>query len=154
MLAMKNIIRILVCVLAGFTFWIPSIIIHAISGHHFGELPFGIMSMTILSVALPFVTLHSLAKRVALRNGIIALLMLLGIWIFGPLGTLISASFSGGGFTQPGSADMLRDGILLFVPYTFMMSTYDGSLVALIIATVAFIIKAIISLTKRSTGSA
>ena len=78
----------------------------------------------------------------------IASWMLFGIWFFGPLCMMISASFSGGGFlsTEPW---LLASAIVLFVPYTFMMSTYDGTLGALSVVTIWFFVVGAVGLTRR-----
>lgn len=49
---------------------------------------------------------------------------------------LISATFSGGGFSKPEGWQNLKLMTLGFPAYTFMMSTYDGTLGALMLTTV------------------
>lgn len=73
-----------------------------------------------------------------MRLGRIGLPMLTGVWLFGGLFMTIGATFSGGGFMSPGGA---RGAVLvlllsLFPMYTFIMATYDGSLVALLLVTI------------------
>jgi len=80
--------------------------------------------------------------------------MLLGIWVLGPLMMTISASFSGGGFARPDPWGMIASAIPFFIHFTWMMSAYDGTLGALVIVTVWFIIAARRGLTPRLSSSA
>src|SRR5437588_10140289 len=60
--------------------------------------------------------------------------MVLGIWILGPLFMTIGATFSGGGFAVSGLAPSW---MILFIPgVAFLMATYDMSLGALLLITV------------------
>jgi hypothetical protein len=64
--------------------------------------------------------------------------MLLGVWLTGGLFMMVAATVSGGGFA---SRDGLRSSLSLiffsmFPPVTYVMATYDGSLLALIAVTV------------------
>ena len=63
--------------------------------------------------------------------------MLLGVWLTGGIFMTISATAGGGGFVGPdGVAGVLRVLLLsLFPVYTCIMATYDGSLFALLAAT-------------------
>ena len=63
--------------------------------------------------------------------------MLLGAWLTGGLFMMISATAAGGGFVGPnGIAGTLLVLLLsLFPIYTCVMATYDGSLFALLAAT-------------------
>ena len=60
---------------------------------------------------------------------------LLEIWLFGPMMMSVSARFSGGGITQPGGWHLVLMGTCLFPLFTFMMSAYDGTLLALFLTT-------------------
>jgi hypothetical protein len=135
--------------LAGFSFWIPDIIIHVIRGNQFGSGALDIMSVVTFPVIAAVLSLNALShgQQDAFTRRTVALWILLGIWMLGPLCTMIGATFSGGGFTQPGTWHMIFLGVVLFVPLTFMMSSYDGALGALAIVTVWFIVVAIKNLT-------
>jgi hypothetical protein len=63
--------------------------------------------------------------------------MLLGVWLSGGIFMMISATAGGGGFVGPnGVAGTLLVLLLsLFPIYTCIMATYDGSLFALLAAT-------------------
>lgn len=148
---MKRLRKKLIYIVAGFVFWLPSVVFHAFRGYQFGESRFDIIGITIMPVVTSLLALELLARKMRdiSSRGVIALCMLLGIWMLGPLFTMLGASFSGGGFAQPGTSYLLLTGIVLFVPYTFMMSTYDGTLGALGVITILFILVGIISLTIR-----
>ena len=121
-------------------FWIPDIIIHVALGKCFNSK--AILGLTFL---LPLLTIFSFfIIRRKFKNYhplTISILMLLGIWLFGPLFMFIGASFSGGGFY---AADMVGSwfafllwATVAFPMATFSMSTYDGALGALLIVTLA-----------------
>jgi hypothetical protein len=79
----------------------------------------------------------------------IASWMLLGIWFFGPFCMIISASFSGGGILWSEAWRSLASATLLFIPYTFVMSTYDATLGALVVVTIWFFVIGAAGLTRR-----
>ena len=148
---MKRKLWILVYLVAGIAFWLPSIGAHAVRGNQFGGLPIDLVGVIILPVVASWGALELLVRKRSGHSGrgAIALWMLLGIWMLGPLCTMIGASFSGGGFIQPGTWHMILLGLVLFVPLTFMMSTYDGTLAALAVVSVSFMVTAVISLSIR-----
>lgn len=59
----------------------------------------------------------------------------LGIWLFGPLLMTVGFSFNGGGFAKPDGWQLVVLGTGLFPFFTFEMSTYDGTLFAVILVT-------------------
>jgi len=61
------------------------------------------------------------------------------------------ASFSGGGFVAPGGMHTTASVLLLsLLPmYTFIMATYNGSLLALLIVTLAMVVIGIVPHTRR-----
>jgi hypothetical protein len=138
---MSIVIRFMGYVAAGATFWIPSILIHAVRGTAFGNSGLDILAVSVLPVIASLVTLEIIYRkqRTVSRRGTIALWMLLGIWLFGPLATTIGFTFGGAGLTQPTAWQMLLLGIPIFLPMTYMMSTYDGTLLALVVITIWFI---------------
>jgi hypothetical protein len=148
---MSGLRKTLICVATGFVFWLPGIVLHAIRGHHFGVHRFDIVGILVLPVVASALGLKILVRRVQVpfRHDTIALWMLLGIWMLGPLCTTIGSSFSGGGFTQPGGWLIVLLGIVLFAPLTFMMSAYDGTLGPLAVVTLWFGVLGVIGLSKR-----
>ena len=128
-------------VLCGFgcsiVFWAPSIIIHAVSKEHFESL-----EVLWLSLIMPIATLAalSLLARVRGEAKLTAILTSIFIWLIGPVCMFVAASFAGGGFViTPKPWHELVNLTTKFPIYTFLMSTYDGTLVAVAIITVALI---------------
>jgi len=142
---------ILMYTILGTTFWIPSMVIHGIRESDFGVTRFDIILITLLPIITAVLTLEMLARSHVgpFSRASIALWMLLGIWIFGPLCMMTSASFSGGGFLSPARGHSLVSATVLFVPYTFIMSTYDATLGALLVVTIWFLVTGIVGLTRR-----
>jgi len=120
--------------LGGFSFWAPDVLLHWLRGYQFSGL-----DVRILTVLLPITTALVVAivwkrypKKENRRLG--ALFALLGIWLFGPLMMSIGWTFSGGGFSKPDWHFVLI-GTSFFPAATFMASTYDGTLGALLLTT-------------------
>jgi hypothetical protein len=122
--------------IGGLIFWVPSVLVHWIRGTRFSG--FDILGLSIL---LPTTTCLFFASHWwpwrkpggRLSQGLFALL---GIWLLGPLMLLISATFSGGGFSKPDGWQTFLLMTRSFPAFTFMMSTYDGTLGALLLTTV------------------
>jgi len=134
-------IWILIYTILGMTFWIPSIVIHGIRGGDFGASRSDIILVTLLPIITAVLTLQILARFQVgpLSRASIASWMLLGVWFSGPLCMMISATFSHGGFLSSEAWRSLASATLLFVPYTFVMSTYDATLGALLVVTIWFL---------------
>jgi len=148
---MRRAVRYVGYVAAGLTFWIPGIFLHAFRREDFGDSTLDSLAVLVLPVVTTFLVLEFFYRKHqrSLRRGIIGLWMLLGIWMSGPLCTTLGATFTGGGFSQPQAWSMLLVGVLLFVPLTFMMSAYDGTLLALLGVTIWFIIVGVVSFVRR-----
>jgi hypothetical protein len=146
----KRTLWILACG-AGGAFWLPGIALHAVRGQAFGSSPFDIIEACIFPLATSWAAWTILVRQRPdhIGRGALTLWMLLGIWMLGPICTTAAASFSGGGFSQAGAWHMIFLGIVFFVPLTFVMSAYDGSLAALVLVTVSFLIAAITFILKR-----
>jgi hypothetical protein len=121
--------------LGAFVFWTPNIVVHWIIAYRFSG--FVVIGLTAL---LPAVTIlffrvflwPSLKQESRLSP---ALFAVLGIWIAGPSMLTFSASFCGGGLTQPDAWRFFVFGTLLFPLFTFVMSAYDGTVFALFLTT-------------------
>jgi len=120
-------------------FWLPDIVIHGISRKSFSS-PEALI-MTFLLPAISALTFYIMRKTRDFKDSQVLTIIsgILGIWITGPFFMMISSSFSQGGFsrTDAGLIDSLSfiiSSTALFPIYTFMMSTYDGTLFALLIA--------------------
>ena len=132
-------------------FWILDIILHAIPGKDFSSIQ--VLSMTIILpiLCVKRLFIYSYGKDIQISPLRAASAMLLGIWLFGPLATMISATFSGGGFSH--SSLELWIGLVLFTVLfpacTFMMSAYDGALFALFLITIVLPIFGVFLTRKR-----
>ena len=74
--------------------------------------------------------------------------MLLGLWLLGGFLIMVGASFSGAGFA---SGDRLQTLVMSLVPgIVYILAAYDGSLMALLIATVVALIIWIVRVTRES----
>ena len=121
--------------LGAFVFWTPNIVVHWIIAYRFSG--FVVIGLTVL---LPAVTIlffrgflwPSLKQESRLSP---ALFAVLGIWIAGPSMLTFSASFCGGGLTQPDAWRFFVFGTLLFPLFTFVMSAYDGTVFAVLLTT-------------------
>jgi len=133
----KIIILIPIAILAGSLSWLPDIALHFTSGKKFG------IEAVFISILMP-ITAY-LIRRILINkiNHIwtTSLLMLLGLWLSGPLCMMISASASDGGFTQPNPWASLWSIYSIFPLATWMMSVYDGSMLGLLLASGVLIIK-------------
>ena len=120
------------------SFWLPDSLWHAIRGSNFS----GADALTI-TVLLPLALLvtYLIVKRRSTneqqRN--VGLPLMLGVWTLGGFFITAGSSFSGGGFVGP---DGFRGGVFITLiglvpPFTYILATYDGSLGALLLATLA-----------------
>ncbi|HEV8589237.1 MAG TPA: hypothetical protein VGQ72_10215 [Pyrinomonadaceae bacterium] len=133
---MNNTLRITVSIaLGGLTFWLPDALLHL----------WKIDDIRILTPLLPlslaicywvvFVVWMNRASGPS-----VALFMLIGLWELGPLFMMIGATPYGGGFAMPSDAIKGIFFSMLLPIYTFIMSGYDQSLLALLIATILLIL--------------
>src|SRR5260370_7698704 len=96
-----------------------------------------------LPILLPLITCLALTfywriRRTPQDKLAFALFAVLGIWLFGPVMMSVSASNTGGGFSLPDGLHFVLVGTCMFPVFTFIMSTYDGTLGALLLTTVLF----------------
>jgi hypothetical protein len=78
--------------------------------------------------------------------------LLTGVWLLGGVFITIGASFSGGGFVGPeGLRGAVITLLLSIVPiYLFIMATYDGSLAALLAASIIAAVVWLIGCARKS----
>ncbi len=142
-LQMNVALRVLGCIGLGAVFWVPSIVVHLISGTNFsGQRVWVVTMLSVLASIFSFRVLNRLFAAPAYRAAAL-LSLLVGIWLLGPLATMLSASFSGGGFSRPGALEAVLSQTVHFVPGAFVAATYDGTLGALAAVTVWFLAAAL-----------
>lgn len=117
-------------------FWLPDVAVHTWAGRSFDS-----SHVRFITVMLPltFLTSYLVVRRLAAKRSYrhVGLTMVLGVWLLGGMFMTIAATAGGGGFVGP---DGFRGGVFVMmlgaIPiYTFIMATYDGSLLALLIVT-------------------
>jgi hypothetical protein len=126
--------------LIALVFWIPDILIHAYSGKTFSRKE--VLILTLLMPTLASTGLYFICHARDRKDGhaIRSIGSVLGIWITGPLFMMVSSSFSGSGFSRSDIGIFEQISFVItcmagFPIFTFMMSTYDGTLFALLITT-------------------
>jgi hypothetical protein len=134
---------------SGVVFWPPSILVHAISGASFGA--FGFLAVNLLAIVATTVTVRRLvrANNFPWSGQALLALHVTGVWVLGPACLLASASAGGGGSGQEGLASALDARMLLFPPGTFIGATYDGTLGAVALVTVALPVSLLVGLFTR-----
>jgi hypothetical protein len=125
--------------LGGLLCWSPSLALNWLRGRELSARDVGVLTLLLPAAALLAV---ALARRVATSSRLRAvspLLVLLGLWLLGPVAMLGSATASGGGFAQPvnwGAVVLTTGSFPLTTP---MMATYDGSLGGLALASLLLV---------------
>ena len=113
---------------------------HASRGYNFRGL-----DVFILTFLLPLITLISLAILRKLRpeesdHAFIACSVLLGIWVLAALLILVGASFFTGKPLGAEGWKLVAMGTVLFPIFTFEISAYDGTLLAVLLITLILIL--------------
>lgn len=130
----------LVAVTVSFVFWLPVVVAHGLRREAFGG-----MDVLALSMVMPLLAIASFEAglRVCRQCSPIAaaILSTLIIWIAGPTVMLSALAFSGGGFATADAplADAV-DMTLGFPVYTFLLSAYAGTILALVIMTLYLLV--------------
>jgi hypothetical protein len=137
--------------LGAISFWLPDTLWHALRAFKFDSL-----DVSIITLIMPLSLLGAYigaAKRIhkTAPKGPVGWPMFLGVWLLGGVFMTVGASFSGGGFASPnGHSDILKTLLISLIPfYAFMMSTYDGSLIALLVVSVAAPLIWVVSVSTR-----
>ncbi len=136
--------------LGAFSFWLPDVLIHALSGYQFDTkqvwMVSGICPLTLLLA-------YALVLKKADREGFThhGIAMMAGVWLLGGIFMMTGYTFSGGGFAHFDFQIFLVTLASFFPVLTCMMATYDGSLLALIAVTFGAILILAFRL-RNSTG--
>jgi hypothetical protein len=126
------------------SFWLPDTIWHAIRRYKFSS-PDVIAITILLPLTLLGMYLFIKSRPASERRSSVGLPLMLGVWMSGGFFIAMGAGFEGGGFVggngSRGGVAMTLIGLL--PPGTYMMAAYDGSLGALVLATLAAILIAV-----------
>jgi hypothetical protein len=127
---------ILHMLLGGIVFWTPNVAVHWVRGYRFTV--YEAMGLALVLPAVTFLFFRVFWSAVGKQDERLssALFAVLGIWIAGPSMLTFSETFCGGGLSQPGAWHFFVFGTLLFPLFTLILSTYDGALFAVLLATV------------------
>jgi hypothetical protein len=141
----ESFLRLVLAFAAGaFSFWLPVIFARLV----FGELGI-LLTVTLLTLVLPALlclALDFLAQWWTMPRPKLVLAMITGIWLTGPFFMMLSLTFTRGeGFHAPGAWSFLGLETALFPVSTFMMATYEGSLLAVLLTTLALTVFAFTS---------
>jgi hypothetical protein len=122
--------------LASIIFWTPDVLLHAVRGSRFSG-----GDMMLLTILLPVCSASCLVwiwkKGLAFKNRFRRMVLpVFGIWLFGPWMMMISWTLAGAGFANPGTWKGVGMMTIAFPIFTFIGSTYDGTLLAVILASV------------------
>jgi hypothetical protein len=126
----------LVLFVGGLAFWLPSMMLHCLHGDRFGVVDVILTSVVcpaFAGVVLGFLRFSH--PKYSLTR--LASWFILGVWAWGPPAMLTSAGFSGGGVRGIGSLAGFLLVWLVFPLSTPILATYDGSLFALALMTLA-----------------
>jgi len=129
--------RIWLAVAGGFGFWLPVVLLGVLSRS--GN--FSIIAANTLPLGSVACVYLIFRRRYTVRRRLLSLSLLAGIYAFGPLAIWLTWTSSGGGFGSfKGPHDILW--LLLFTvlpPFTLYLSTWNGTLVALLVVSSALV---------------
>ena len=129
--------------LGGFTYWVPDMLVQWVR-------PPRQLWLTALTLLVPTIVvgawfLLARQQRHYEHRRSLALLMLLGVWLIGPLGIAVGMIPSGGTFLTGAGISHFLALWVMFPVTTFVLSTYSGSLGGVILVTLALCIAAALS---------
>jgi hypothetical protein len=119
----------LLIVVGAIGFWTPDVVLNAFNANS--------ISLFTLLPTFGFLAGYQITTRIRQEGEqpSVAVFMIVGVWLFASVAMMIGASFSGGGFAGSISETVIVIVLGLLPPYTLIMSTYDGSLYALLLTT-------------------
>lgn len=121
-------------------FWSPMLMCRILFGAEWGPVLM-IFPLTVLVPILACLALEAFTERWKWPRGGFAGAMIFGIWASGPLWiTLINTASAGEGFHMPGAWSFVAVMTATFPLTTIMMATYQGSLGALYLTTIALLV--------------
>lgn len=123
--------------LGPFVFWTPDVLLHWLRGQYTSGWDVLILTLLLPSVTCLVLVLLWTRSRERRSHKAEALAALAGIWVFGP--AMMSLEWTFGGAHSHGLRFLLVCTVL-FPICTFVMSTSDGTLGALIITTALLVV--------------
>ena len=133
---MTNSVRCIIYMLVGaVAFWTPNILLSYRRGYDFEPRDQWLVLLLLPWALFAFYRALWRWGRVGTKLPSMAVYMLFGVWLTGSLALMAGATFSGGGFNLPVAEVLMTVVNGIFPPYTFMMAMHDGSLYALMAAT-------------------
>lgn len=118
--------------LGALSFWGPELLIYTWTRR---ETTWGLITFLLPGTLLVAYFLALFFRRAKPKHPSAAIFMLVGVWFFGSSAMLVGATLLGGGFHGGSSGALVALLLGLLPPYTFIMATYDGSLLGLLLAT-------------------
>lgn len=115
--------------LGAMCFWGPELLIYGWTQHETNWTVITYLLPSTLSAAYFLVLFFRGARP---ENPSAAIYMFVGLWLLGPTAILLGSTFQGAGL-YTGADSLLAVPMGLFPPYTCIMTTYDGSLFALLL---------------------
>jgi hypothetical protein len=126
--------------IGSLSFWLPILIARVLFGADWGVLR-TVLLFTFLLPVLCCLVLEAFTEKWRQSRPGFAMAMLLGIWISGPFWMMLANTQAPGeGFHAAGAWPSLGLMTAAFPAATFMMSTYEGSLSALLLTTFALLV--------------
>lgn len=133
------------------THWVPDILIQWVRPPHY----IWISLLTFLVPVIVGAVWYLLSRRPAHSRypAGLPLLMLLGIWMLGPLAITIGILPAGGKFLDSGQLGSFFMLWAMFPVSTFIISTYSGSLGGIVLATLILLVAAFVSSARRKAST-
>ena len=116
-------------------FWGSEIVLYAWTRH---ELDIRLQTVLLpVSLLVSYFIVWRMERRKAGAGPSTAIFMLAGLWLLGTTAIMVGMTFLGAGLRNVGFVGALGSVLMGAIPiYTFIAATYDGSLIALFIASV------------------
>jgi hypothetical protein len=139
---------ILFLLIGALSYWLTDIAIH------FMLRGVNIVLQTVVVPIVVALTYFYSRKKIGQQFAVgFPLFMILGIWMFGPLGIAIGATPVGGTFLELGNLKDFFSLWAIFPLSIFIMSTYGGSLWGLVLTTMMLIVFAMIARRKTEVSN-
>lgn len=123
-------------VLGGVVFWAPDVLAHWLRASRFSN--FDVVGLTVLLPVTTYLFFQIVWRPARNQHDRLseALFAVLGIWMIGPSMLTLSLIFCDR-LSRSDAWHFFTIGTLLFPLFTFLMSTYDGSVFAVLLTTLA-----------------